>query len=105
MKHDKRLAGSSSSSKSQGVKDQSGFKKIQQGYAPEGSKRRYEAHFTMKLTDCDGENSETDTWLDFARDCSYLTEVDHQRLAERCASVGKMLGSMLLNPEPFILRL
>ena len=33
------------------------------------AKRRYEAHFTMKLTDGDGENSETDTWLDFAKDC------------------------------------
>ena len=69
------------------------------------SKRRYEAHFIMKLTDCDGENGETDTWLDFARDCDYLNEVDHQRLNESCESVGKMLGSILMNPEPFLLRL
>jgi four helix bundle protein len=55
------------------------------------AKRRYEAHFITKLTDCDGENSETDTWLDFARDCGYLSEDDHQRLNDRCASVGKML--------------
>jgi four helix bundle protein len=33
------------------------------------AKRRYEAHFVSKLTDCDGENSETDTCLDFAKDC------------------------------------
>ncbi|MBU4211508.1 MAG: four helix bundle protein [Verrucomicrobia bacterium] len=33
------------------------------------AKRRYEAHFVSKLTDCDGENSETDSSLDFARDC------------------------------------
>ena len=26
------------------------------------SKRRYKAHFVSKLTDSDGENSETDTW-------------------------------------------
>ena len=69
------------------------------------SKRRYEAHFVMKLTDCDGENSETDTWLDFARDCGYLNNKDHQRLTERCSSVGKMLGSMLKNPNLFLLRL
>ncbi len=31
------------------------------------AKRRYEAHFVSKLTDCDGENSETDTWLDFGK--------------------------------------
>jgi four helix bundle protein len=34
------------------------------------SKRRYEAHFISKLTDCDGESNETDnTSLDFAKDC------------------------------------
>ncbi|MGI9087609.1 MAG: four helix bundle protein [Chthoniobacterales bacterium] len=32
------------------------------------AKRRYEAHFVSKLTDCDGENNETDSSLDFARD-------------------------------------
>ena len=30
------------------------------------AKRRYEAHFVSKLTDCDGEASETDTSLDYA---------------------------------------
>jgi four helix bundle protein len=32
------------------------------------AKRRYEAHFISKLTDWDGENGETDSSLDFARD-------------------------------------
>jgi four helix bundle protein len=32
------------------------------------AKRRYEAHFVSKLTDADGENGETETWLDFASD-------------------------------------
>jgi four helix bundle protein len=41
------------------------------------AKRRYEAHFISKLTDADGENSETDTWLDFARDCHYLNNDEH----------------------------
>ncbi len=36
------------------------------------AKRRYEAHFISKLTDCDGENSETDSSLDFAKDCRFL---------------------------------
>jgi four helix bundle protein len=36
------------------------------------AKRKYQAHFVSKLTDADGENSETDTWLDFSRDCGYL---------------------------------
>jgi four helix bundle protein len=33
------------------------------------AKRRYAAHFVSKLTDCDGENAETDSSLAFAR-CS-----------------------------------
>jgi four helix bundle protein len=69
------------------------------------AKRRYEAHFLAKLTDCDGENSETDTWLDFARDCGYLKPEEYERLADKCHSVGKMPGSMLMNPDPFLLRL
>jgi four helix bundle protein len=69
------------------------------------SKRRYEAHFVSKLTDVDGENSETDTWLDFARDSGYLGQDDCARLTERCSAVGKMLGSMLKNPDAFLLRL
>jgi four helix bundle protein len=35
------------------------------------AKRMYPAHFISKLTDCAGENGETDTSLDFARDCGY----------------------------------
>src|SRR5262245_30568945 len=67
------------------------------------AKRRYEAHFINKLTDCDGENGETDTSLDFARDCGYLTADDHSRLAGMCSEVGKMLGAMIDNPGPFLL--
>jgi four helix bundle protein len=69
------------------------------------SKRRYEAHFISKLTDADGENSETDTWLDFAKDCGYISNEDHVRLSSKCKEVGAMLGSMLKDPSPFLLRL
>src|SRR5882724_7387914 len=47
------------------------------------AKRRYEAHFLSKLTDCDGENAETETCLDFARDCGYITDQDHQQLVSQ----------------------
>ena len=66
------------------------------------AKRRYEAHFISKLTDCDGENSETDTSLDFAKDCGYLTEEQHLELTNLVIEIGKMLGSMLRNPAPFL---
>ena len=68
------------------------------------AKRRYEAHFVSKLTDSDGENSETDTWLDFACDSGYLSTDDHKRLSEKCMSVGRMLGSMLNSPGSFLLK-
>lgn len=68
------------------------------------AKRRFEAHFVSKLTDCDGENSETDSPLDFSRDCGYLTAEEHCDLSSRCAEVGKMLGSMIGNPTPFLNR-
>src|SRR5262245_12255405 len=67
------------------------------------AKRRYEAHFISKLTDCDGENGETDPSLDFARDCGYITLDEHCRLAGMCSEVGKMLGAMIDNPGPFLL--
>jgi four helix bundle protein len=66
------------------------------------AKRRYEAHFISKLTDCDGENAETGSSLDFARDCEYITVQQHAELTALCDEIGKMLGSMLKNPEPFL---
>jgi hypothetical protein len=68
------------------------------------AKRRYEAHFISKLSDCDGENSETDTWLDYARDCGYLSSDKHEALTSATVEVGKMLGAMLNNPQPFLLK-
>ena len=68
------------------------------------AKRRYEAHFISKLTDCDGENSEADSSLDFAKDCKYIKESEHKRLTGMCAEVGRMLGGMLKNPEKFVIK-
>src|SRR5213592_1184948 len=56
------------------------------------AKRRYAAHFVSKLTDCDGENSETDASIDFAYQCHYITEDEHKSLAAKSASIGRMLG-------------
>lgn len=66
------------------------------------AKRRYEAHFISKLTDCDGENSETDSSLDFAKDCGYITSEQHRELTALSAEVGRMLGSMIKNPSGFL---
>jgi hypothetical protein len=84
------------------------------------AKRRYEAHFISKLTDCDGvprretttrpgakrtgSNGETETSLDFAFDCGYITEEQHHDLVETNNQIGRLLGSMLCNPEQWILK-
>jgi four helix bundle protein len=67
------------------------------------AKRRYEAHFISKLTDCDGENAETDSSLDFATDCGYITTEQHAELTDLSRETGKMLGSMLKNPKPSLI--
>ena len=66
------------------------------------AKRRYEAHFVSKLTDCDGENSETDSALDFAKGGAYITDQEHAELTSLGQEIGKMLGSMINSPGPFL---
>ena len=65
------------------------------------AKRRFPAHFVSKLTDCDGENQETETSLDFARDCQYINTEEHAQLVGINNEVGSMLGSMIKTPEKF----
>lgn len=67
------------------------------------SKRRYEAHFISKLTDCDGENSETESALDFARDCRYITPEQHGVLKGNCTEIGRMLGGMIKKADSFLI--
>jgi four helix bundle protein len=57
--------------------------------------------FVSKLADCDGEATETQVWIDFARDCGYLSNENHQRLTAGYEEVGKMLSGMMANPERF----
>jgi hypothetical protein len=49
------------------------------------------------------QNSETDTSLDFAKDCVYITLNLHARLSEACAEIGRMIGYMLRDPAPFLI--
>ena len=68
------------------------------------AKRRYENHFVSKLTDCDGESNETDSSLDFAKDCGFISAEDHTHLVAVNSEVRRMLGAMLSNPAPFLLK-
>lgn len=65
------------------------------------AKRRYGAHFISKLTDCDGEINETESSLDFAADCEYISREDHDRLVDQCQEIGRMLGGMIAKSETF----
>lgn len=65
-------------------------------------KRRYPKHFTSKITDADGEASETLVWLDFAKDCGYISADTNKSVTEKYEEVGKMLGSMANHPERFL---
>ncbi len=64
-------------------------------------KRLYPAHFVSKLSDSDGEQAETQHWLDAALACKYITESIHAGLMETMQSIGKMLGRMIATPENF----
>ena len=67
-------------------------------------KRQYPKMFVSKLADADGEATETQVWLDFARDCNYLSPDRHAEIIQGYEEVGKMLGSMMSMPEKFMPR-
>ncbi len=64
-------------------------------------KRQYPKHFRSKLSDSDGENSETLVWLDFALACKYIEIEIHQRLTSESDEIGELLNYMILNPEKY----
>ncbi|WP_428230391.1 four helix bundle protein [Flavobacterium sp.] len=64
-------------------------------------KRVYPKHFYSKLTDSDGENSETQAWLEFALACKYISNESYNELLSESIEIGKLLNYMLLNPKKF----
>lgn len=67
-------------------------------------KRRYPAHFVSKLTDSDGENSETQHWLRTAEACRYLRPEVMASLMDTSNQIGSKLGKMIANPEAWVPR-
>ena len=70
---------------------------IAEGYR----KRRYSAHFILKLTDSDAENSETQVWLAFAVACHYISAEQQTHLRDKSHEVGRLLAYMINNPTKF----
>jgi four helix bundle protein len=64
-------------------------------------KRRYLKSFISKLTDADGENSETSTWLDYALACSYIQNEDYSKCINEGMEIGKLINYMINNPDKF----
>jgi four helix bundle protein len=62
-------------------------------------KRRYPAHFASKLTDSDGENSETQHWLRTACACSYIDQTTFDVLMDQSAQIGAKLGRMIADAD------
>ena len=65
------------------------------------AKRRYEKHFVSKLTDADGEQQETQHWIETAADCEYLTAEEVSSLNRDLAEIGRMLNSMMEKADSF----
>ena len=64
-------------------------------------RRRYRDYFINKLNDAETENSETHVWLDFSKDCGYITSDQYIELSESNDEIGKLIWYMINNPEKF----
>lgn len=62
-------------------------------------KRRYVAHFISKLTDADSETAETQSWLDFALSCGYISENDFKDLDLAYDNISGGLVKMMAEPN------
>ena len=67
------------------------------------AKRLYIKAFVNKLTDSLGEEFETEDWLDYSRDCKYISDAEYEQLISGYDEVRKMLISMINSPEKWCL--
>ncbi|HYI77357.1 MAG TPA: four helix bundle protein, partial [Chryseolinea sp.] len=66
-------------------------------------KRKYQKHFISKLTDADGEQLETQHWLEIAVDSLYISSDVAQNLISQYVSLGNMLNAMMAKSASFCL--
>ena len=68
----------------------------------EGYRRKqYPKMFVSKMSDADGEATETQVWLDFAEACGYILKERLLELRSGYEEVSRMLGGMIAHPERF----
>lgn len=66
-------------------------------------KRRYEAAFVSKLNDAEGEAAETQTHIEIALRCGYLSSVQCSSFNERYETLLARIVTMSLHPEKWVL--
>jgi len=66
-------------------------------------KRRYKAAFVSKLTDCEGEAAETQSWLQFAVQCGYLERQVAAELFRTYDEILRLLVAMINHTDCWVL--
>jgi len=64
-------------------------------------KRKYPKSFVCKLVDASGESGEVEVWLEFSLSHKYLSKEKCDYFLSKYDEIGKMLNSMINNPEKF----
>lgn len=67
-------------------------------------KRRYPAAFVSKLNDSEGEAAESQTHIEIALRCKYVTDDEAQKIEADYEEVLAMLVSMAAHPEQWTIR-
>jgi four helix bundle protein len=62
-------------------------------------KRRYQKHFISKLSDSEGEASETQVWIDMSESFQYINSNVHSELYDKYEHILAMLINMSNQPE------
>lgn len=70
-------------------------------YAEGYRKKRYPAHFVLRMTDADGENTETQVWLSHAVSCKYVSELEVTPIRLISQEVGRLLSDMIDHPQKY----
>ncbi len=65
------------------------------------AKRKYPKHFLTKLTDADGEQLETQHWIETSLDCKYINNKTADEYLTQYSKLGKMISSMMEKTDKF----
>ena len=71
--------------------------------AEDWRKRRYEAAFIAKLSDCEAEAAETQTWIEFAVKCEYIDREVGSKLYKTYDEVIATLVGMINHSDKWML--